>query len=74
MAPNPEGSASFMVDGAGVTLIGASTEESATAFFMPGYIFAVPLTTYHPMIVPSLEYAYIIGGGGTSTFSPDGER
>jgi hypothetical protein len=57
-----------------VTLIGASTEDSTVMFFMPGYIFAVPLMTYHPMIVPSLEYAYMIGGGGTSTFSPDGER
>jgi len=74
VTPNPEGGASFMVEGAGVTLIGASTDDSAATFFMPGYILAVPLTTCHPMNVPSLEYAYIIGGGGTSTFSPDGER
>ena len=74
MTPSTDGGASFIVDGAGVTLIGASTEDSPGAFFMPGYIFAVPLTICHPMNVPSLEYAYIIGGGGTSTFSPDGER
>ena len=72
--PNAEGCSSFIVDSAGVTLIGASTEDSVTTFFMPGYNLAVPLMTYHPMSVPSLEYAYIIGGGGTSTFSPEVER
>lgn len=74
MTPSAEGCPSFIVDGAGVTLIGASTEDSAAGIFIPWYILAVLLMTYHPMNVPSLEYAYIIGGGGTSIFSPDGER
>lgn len=55
VTPNVEGCPSFIVDGAGVTLIGASAEDSAATFFMPGYTLAVPLTTYHPMNVPSLE-------------------
>ena len=74
VTPSPDGGVSFTADSAGVTLIGASTEDSPVTFFMPGYILAVPFTTCHPMKVPSLEYAYMIGGGGTSTFSPDAER
>ena len=63
---------SAVLDVDGVMLIGASViEDEAKELIIPGYGDPLALTTCHAMIVPSLQYAYTIGGGGTSTFSPD---
>lgn len=38
---------------------------------IPGYAFPLVFTTCHAWRVPSLQYAYMIGGGGRSRSSPE---
>lgn len=52
-------------------LVVCCMETGAATDRIPGYGLPRVFKTFHPITVPSLAYAYIVGGGGSLESSPE---